>query len=102
MQGRLAALTGATGFLGGAIARALQDQGYRLRILARPDAAPPVPAEMVVGRLADTEAIERLVEGADLVIHAAGLIKARRPADFLPVNVEGARRLAQATRRLAP
>ena len=98
----VAALTGATGFLGRTIAQALLDQGYSLRILARPDASPPVPAEVVVGRLADQPALERLVEGAEVVIHAAGLIKARRPADFLPVNVEGARLMAAAAARMAP
>ena len=98
----VAALTGATGFLGRTIAQALLDQGYVLRILARPDAAPPVPAEVVIGRLADQPALERLMEGAEVVVHAAGLIKARRPVDFLPVNVEGARRMASAAAKVAP
>jgi nucleoside-diphosphate-sugar epimerase len=98
----LAALTGATGFLGAALAQALHDRGHRLRILARPGAVPPAGAEVVEGRLADAGALERLVEGADLVIHAAGLIKARRPPDFLAVNVEGARRMAEAAALRAP
>jgi nucleoside-diphosphate-sugar epimerase len=98
----VAALTGATGFLGAALARALHDRGYRLRLLVRPGAAPAVPAEVVEGRLADAKALERLVEDAEVVIHVAGLIKARRPADFLPVNVEGARRMAEAAARAAP
>ena len=98
----VAALTGATGFLGRTIAQALHGQGYALKILARPDADAPVPAEVVVGRLADGDALERLAEGADVVIHTAGLIKARRPADFLQVNVEGARRMAAAAAHAAP
>ena len=102
MKTGLAALTGATGFLGRMIAQALLDQGYTLRVLARPEASPPTPAEVVAGRLSDQAALERLVDGADVVIHTAGLIKARRPADFLPVNVEGARRLAQAAASKAP
>lgn len=102
MKRGVAALTGATGFLGAAVARALVERGYRLRMLVRPGAAPPVPAEAVEGRLADVEALERLVEGAEVVIHTAGLIKARRPADFLPVNVDGARRMAAATAQKAP
>ena len=102
MTGKAAALTGATGFLGRALCRALTDRGWRLRILARSGATPPSGAEMVVGRLADTDALERLAKGADLVIHVAGLVKARAPAGFLPVNVEGARRMAQATASKAP
>ena len=102
MEKGVAALTGATGFLGRALARMLSDRGYRLRLLVRPGAAPPISAEAIEGRLEDPEALGRLVDGADVVIHAAGLIKARRPADFSPVNIQGARRMAETTARLAP
>ncbi len=102
MASGLAALTGATGFLGRAVGEALSQRGWKLRVLARPGAAPPAGAEAVQGRLADTEALERLAEGADLVVHVAGLVKARTPGDFLPVNVEGARRMAEAVARRAP
>ena len=37
----------------------------------------------------DEAALRRLVDGADAVIHAAGLIKARRPSDFMTVNRDG-------------
>ncbi|HEY5409679.1 MAG TPA: NAD-dependent epimerase/dehydratase family protein, partial [Caulobacteraceae bacterium] len=72
------------------------------RILARPGAEFAFPAEIVTGRLADENALAHLAEGAALVVHAAGLIKARRPADFLPVNLHGARRMAAAAARQAP
>ena len=52
--------------------------------------------EIVAGDLADTAALDRLCTGADVVIHAAGLVKARGPSEFEAVNVEGSRRLAQA------
>jgi nucleoside-diphosphate-sugar epimerase len=48
------------------------------------------------GDLRDARALARLCEGADVVIHAAGLVKAANRAAFDAVNVEGARRLAQA------
>ena len=98
----LAALTGATGFLGRPVAEALLARGYRLRVLGRPGASFEFPAEIVTGRLDDADALARLAEGAQLVVHAAGLIKARRPSAFLPVNVEGARCMAEAARRQAP
>ena len=102
----LAALTGASGFLGGHIGRALEGAGYRVRILARRDpstqAGLDAASEVVVGRLADDEALAVLVRGCAVVVHAAGLIKARRPEDFATVNVEGSRRLAEATARHAP
>ena len=48
-----------------------------------------VAADMVLGDLLDEAALKRLVEGADAVVHAAGLIKARRPSDFMAVNRDG-------------
>jgi nucleoside-diphosphate-sugar epimerase len=102
MTGRLAALTGATGFLGRSLCETLTSRGWRLRVLARPDARPPADAEAIVGRLADEGALARLAEGAQLVIHVAGLVKARTPAGFGPVNVLGARHMAEAAARQAP
>ncbi len=71
-----------------------------MRILARRD---PIDLlwrefvpELVLGGLEDAPAVRRLCDGADVVIHAAGLVKARSRAQFDAVNVEGARRLAEA------
>ncbi|HET6971811.1 MAG TPA: SDR family NAD(P)-dependent oxidoreductase [Phenylobacterium sp.] len=100
MTGRLAAVTGATGFLGRQLLRTLAADGWRLRVLARRD---PGDAEwralgldVVAGDMDDTQALRRLVSGADVVIHAAGLVKARSRAAFDAVNVAGSRRLAEA------
>ena len=102
----IAALTGASGFLGGHLGRALEGAGYRVRILARRDpsmrAGLEAASEVVVGRLADEDALAVLVRGCEVVVHAAGLIKARRRQDFTTVNVEGSRRLAGAAARHAP
>jgi nucleoside-diphosphate-sugar epimerase len=90
---RLAAVTGATGFLGGYIVAALIDAGWRVRILVRRAGTHPQLAglnvEMVLGDLADGQALDRLIDGADAVIHAAGLIKARDEATFRAVNAGG-------------
>jgi nucleoside-diphosphate-sugar epimerase len=102
MAGRIAALTGATGFLGRAVCEALSARGWKLRILARPEVEPPPGAEVVLGRLADAGALDRLAQGADLIVHIAGLVKAHTPAGFRPVNVDGARRMAEAAARHAP
>lgn len=48
------------------------------------------------GGLHDAAALSRLCEGAEVVIHAAGLVKARNRAAFDAVNTEGARRVAAA------
>jgi nucleoside-diphosphate-sugar epimerase len=99
VSGRLAAVTGATGFLGQHVVRALADDGWGVRILARKD---PISAfwtgitpEVVPGDLGDAQALSRLCDGADLVVHTAGLLFGADD-DLRRVNVEGVRALAQA------
>jgi nucleoside-diphosphate-sugar epimerase len=100
MAGRLAAVTGATGFLGPYIIRALARAGWRLRILARQAPAcgafgdPPIG--VVVGDMSNRRALRKLVDSADIVVHAAGLIKAPSRAAFRAVNVDGTANLVRA------
>jgi nucleoside-diphosphate-sugar epimerase len=92
------ALTGATGFIGGRVlARALQ-AGWRVRALARrPAALAPHPALTAVpGDLESAEARAVLLQGAEAVVHAAGLVAARRRSEFARVNAEAATALAEA------
>ena len=100
------AVTGATGFLGRHVVTALAPSGARLRLLVRrepSDAGWDAPApELVRGALEDAAALERLVRGADAVVHVAGLITARDRGAFLRVNRDGAHAIAAAARRLAP
>jgi len=48
-----------------------------------------------LGSLDRRDGLERLVEGTDVVVHCAGLTKARTDAEFRTVNVEGTARLAE-------
>jgi nucleoside-diphosphate-sugar epimerase len=104
VSGRVA-LTGASGFIGGHLVTALDAAGFRLRLLARRE--PPllrcaqVP-ELVIGDLEDATSLEALVDGCSLVIHAAGLVKARSRADFFRANAEGTARLVGVAARAAP
>ena len=90
---RLVAITGATGFVGQHLVAALARRGWKIRLLVRRWSPLPslagVEADMVLGDVSDEAALGRLVAGADTVIHAAGLIKARRPSDFMAVNRDG-------------
>jgi len=95
MAVRLAAVTGATGFLGHYIVRALAADGWRVRILAR-KAHDSSQVDAVIGDLSDRRALRDLVDGADVVVHAAGLIKAPNLAAFRAVNVGGAANLVEA------
>ena len=95
------ALTGATGFVGGAIARRLSESGHSLRLLARrPAMLPLLSGEpiAIAGTLEDRASLARLMEGADLAVHTAGAIKAVDATEFERVNRDGAAAVADAAR----
>jgi nucleoside-diphosphate-sugar epimerase len=102
LGGKVAAVTGATGFLGRHLVRRLADDGWTVRVLARRDvlcdAWRNITPQIVIGDVRDPAALHRLCAGADLLVHAAGLIKAPNRAAFDAVNAEGARQAALAAR----
>ena len=91
---KLVAVTGVTGFVGPHLVAALARRGWRLRLLVRRWSPLPslagIDAEIVLGDVLSEPALRELARGADAVVHAAGLIKARTPADFMPVNRDSA------------
>ncbi|MBM3644916.1 MAG: NAD-dependent epimerase/dehydratase family protein [Alphaproteobacteria bacterium] len=97
---KLVAVTGATGFVGPHLVRALAARGYRLRLLVRRWSPLPslagIELELVLGDLEDRAALGALCAGADAVIHAAGAIKARTTADFMRANRDGTANLSTA------
>lgn len=98
MQRGVVAVTGATGFLGRHLVRALASDGWTVRVLARRDIVDTdwagLDLQVVIGGLSDRAALDRLCAGAAVVIHVAGLIKARSRAEFDRTNIEGARAVA--------
>ena len=103
MTAPVAALTGGTGFLGRPLAAALAARGYRVRLLVRRDPIHPqlrgLDFEIVPGGLSDPGALDRLVRGAAVVVHAAGLVKAARPGALWAANRDGTARLVEAMRQ---
>ena len=83
------AITGGTGFVGSHLVKAALAAGHRVTALTRR----PQPAKdrltWVEGDLTDRAALKRLVEGADAVIHVAGVLSARDRAGFEDGNVTG-------------
>ena len=101
----LYAITGATGFVGGVLARQLRDAGHEVRALVRdPARAAALTARgvgLVDGDLADAAALDRLVDGADGLFHVAGWYRLgqRDPSVGDRVNVEGTRNVLAAAQR---
>ena len=95
---RQIAITGATGFVGQHLLAALARRGWKLRLLIRRwspvPSLPGIAAEIVWGDLADEPALRALVDGAEAVVHLAGLIKARTEREFRAVNRDGTARLS--------
>lgn len=90
-------VTGATGFIGGALARELTRRGALVRGLARPtarrEALTDLPIAWVEGDLLQPDSLRGAFNGADWVIHAAGMLgRAGAPeADYHALHVEGTR-----------
>lgn len=92
----IAALTGATGFVGRHVLDALLGAGWSVRALLRPGrrVEPHPRLVTVAGDLEDEGALGSMLSGANLVVHCAGLTKASRSGDYFAVNAAGTRRLA--------
>jgi 2-alkyl-3-oxoalkanoate reductase len=91
------AITGATGFIGPHVVRQLRD-GWQVRMLARRNVDPSAfgaEVEVVRGHLEDRDSLQRLLDGAEAVVHIAGLIKARTREKFFRANAESVGRLVE-------
>lgn len=90
------ALTGATGFVGGHLVNCLIKAGMKVRALTRRPQPGMENVTWISGSLDDMESLVALNEGADVLIHLAGLTKAITRDDFFDVNVAGSKRLFEA------
>ncbi len=95
-------LTGATGTVGNAIARALVRRGRPVRALVRaPERARsclPADVELVRGDVTDAASLRSAIDGCMAVYHASGLPEQwlADPSVFERVNVDGTRNLVDA------
>ena len=102
---KLALVTGATGFIGAHIIRAVLASGAAARALARPrsDRAnlAGLDVEIVEGDLADPDSLDRALRGVDTLFHAAARYDLSRRAarSVWRVNVLGTERLMRAALR---
>jgi dihydroflavonol-4-reductase len=100
-----ALVTGASGFVGSAIARALIGRGWSVRCLVRSGSSRlnlnALPVDIVFGDLSDGASLERALAGCDALFHAAAdyRLGALDPHRLYQTNVEGTRNILNAARR---
>jgi dihydroflavonol-4-reductase len=99
-----ALVTGATGFVGAAVARALLREGWEVRALARKGSdrrnLQPIPVEVIEGDLADPGSLAQAVAGCEALFHVAAdyRLGAFDPRELYKTNVEGTRNILNAAR----
>jgi uncharacterized protein YbjT (DUF2867 family) len=94
-------ITGATGFVGPAVANAITDAGHELRVLERTpgssNAAGVRCQSVVQGDVTDLESLRRSVRDIDVVVHLVS-IRQGKPEQFQRVMVDGTRNVLAAAK----
>ena len=96
-------VTGGAGFVGSHLTEALVARGDDVLCLERPGASrgwlDGLPIDFVDSGLDDPAALDRQLEGVDVVFHLAALTAAPKPEDYYAVNAEGTSNLIRAAAR---
>ncbi len=98
-------VTGATGFVGAAVARALAARGADLRLLARPqsrrDNLEGLDAEIALGDLRNADSLARALDGVEQLYHVAADYRlwTPNPQDIIEANRVGTANIMQAALR---
>ena len=100
-----ALVTGATGFVGAAVARSLLKERWQVRVLARKGSdrrnLKGLPVDVVEGDLTDASSLQRAAQGCEALFHVAAdyRLGARDPSQLYRANVDGTRNVLDAARR---
>lgn len=95
-------VTGATGFVGSAVARLAVQRGYDVGVLVRATSSRAnlegLDCEIVTGDMRDSAAMERALKGVRFLLHVAADYRlwARDPEEIIRNNVEGTRATMEA------
>ena len=97
---RKSLVTGANGFLGSNVVRALLARGDDVTCLVRPTSQvgdlQALPVRLIRGDLTDYDSLRSATRGVDQVYHCAGLISALRVEEHYRVNTKGMENIARA------
>jgi nucleoside-diphosphate-sugar epimerase len=90
------AITGGTGFVGTRLIALAMEAGHEVRALTRRERAETPGVTWVRGDLDAEDALRTLCEGADAVIHVAGVVNAPDAQGFALGNIDGTRHILEA------
>src|SRR5262245_21104296 len=97
-------ITGATGFVGSAVARVITERRFDVRVLVRPSSKRTnlegVACEPVEGDMMDAQSVARALKNVRYLFHIAADYRlwARDPSEIMRNNVEGTRIMMNAAR----
>jgi dihydroflavonol-4-reductase len=96
----LVLVTGASGFVGSAIANTMRDAGFAVRVMIRatsPRTNIDPRDDVVIGDLADRTSLADALKNARYLVHAAADYRlwSRRPDELVRTNLDGTRTLMQ-------
>ena len=83
------AITGGTGFVGSHLIEAAHTAGHQVNALTRREQPEREGVRWIAGDLSSRDALEKLVTGADAIVHVAGTITGQTAAAFAQGNVTG-------------
>ncbi|MBI2856551.1 MAG: NAD-dependent epimerase/dehydratase family protein, partial [Chloroflexi bacterium] len=100
-----ALVTGATGFIGSNVARALWQAGFQVKALLREDSSHlnirDLDLELAYGDIRDASSVDAALEGCESVFHVAAFYTfwARDTREIYRTNVEGTRNIMEGALR---
>lgn len=96
MSNKTIAMTGATGFVGATLLTQALAAGHQVRALTRRPQAPRPGVTWVSGALDQPDTLLQLAQGADAIIHVAGVVNAPDKAGFIAGNIAGTQAMVAA------
>ncbi len=103
---KMSVVTGANGLVGSHLVDLLIEKGHRVKCIVRKTSnlqwLKDKPVEIIDSGLFDRDSLKGAIEGADYLFHVAGLVKAKKWADYYKANVQATESIMEVTSECNP